>query len=98
LVSIERSFQGLSIAIETMRIDEELIEIWPNEVCDKLILSSSYVGSSRFMTQLFQDAIAICRYFHKVDLFLITANPKWPEILHNLFPGQTATNYLDIIS
>jgi len=32
---IERSFQGLSVAIETMRIDEELMEIWPNEVCDR---------------------------------------------------------------
>jgi len=31
---IERSFQGLSVAIETVRIDEELMEIWPNEVCD----------------------------------------------------------------
>ena len=35
LVSIENSFQGLSIAIETVRINEELMEIWPNEVCDK---------------------------------------------------------------
>ena len=34
LVSIKRSFQGLSIAIETVRIAEELVEIWPNEVCD----------------------------------------------------------------
>jgi len=31
---IERSFQGLSVAVETMRIIEELVEIWPNEVCD----------------------------------------------------------------
>jgi len=36
LVSIERSFQGLSIAVETVRIIEELVEIWPNEVCDNL--------------------------------------------------------------
>ena len=43
----------------------------------KLILPSSHVGSPRFMTQLFQDAMAICRHFHKPDLFLtITANPK----------------------
>ena len=35
LVPIERSFQGLSVAIETVRIDEELMEIWPNEVCDR---------------------------------------------------------------
>jgi len=34
LTSIERSFQGLSVAIKTVRIDEELMEIWPNEVCD----------------------------------------------------------------
>ena len=25
----------LSIAIETVRIVEELMKIWPNEVCDK---------------------------------------------------------------
>ena len=35
LVSIENSFQGLSIAIETVRINEELMEIWLNKVCDK---------------------------------------------------------------
>ena len=34
LVPIERYFQGLSIAIETVRIDGELMEIWLNEVCD----------------------------------------------------------------
>ena len=32
---IERFFQGLSVAVETMRIIEELVEIWLNEVCDK---------------------------------------------------------------
>jgi len=51
------------------------------------------------MTQLFQNAMAICRYFHKPDLFLtMTANPKWPEILHSLFLGQTATDRPDIVS
>jgi len=32
---IERSFQGLSVAVETVRIVEELVEIWLNEVCDR---------------------------------------------------------------
>jgi len=64
----------------------------------KLILSSSHVRSLRFMTQLFQDAIAICRHFHKPDLFLtMTANPKWPEIVQSLFSGQTATDHPDIV-
>ena len=50
------------------------------------------------MTQLFQDTIAIYRHFHKLDLFFImTANPKWPEIVQSLFPGQTATNHSDIV-
>jgi len=35
LILIKRSFQGLSGAIETVRIVKELVEIWPNEVCDK---------------------------------------------------------------
>ena len=51
------------------------------------------------MTQLFQDTMAICRHFHKSDLFLtMTANPKWPEIIHSLFSGQIATDCPDIIS
>jgi len=65
----------------------------------KLILLSLHVGSPRFITQLFQDAMAICRHFHKPDLFLtMTANSKWPEILHSLFSGQTATDRPDIVS
>ena len=35
---IEGSFQGLSVAIETVRIVEELVKIWLNEVCDRAIL------------------------------------------------------------
>jgi len=31
---IKRSFQELSVAVETMRIIKELMEIWLNEVCD----------------------------------------------------------------
>ena len=38
MVSIKRSFQGLFVAVETVRIVEELVEIWPNEVCDILIV------------------------------------------------------------
>jgi len=32
---IERSLQGLMGAIKTMRTIEELMEIWPNKVCDR---------------------------------------------------------------
>jgi len=77
-------YQGLQDAAVHDRHDREDIRVLGH----KLILSSSHVGSLRSMTQLFQDAMAICKYFHKPDLFLtITANPKWPEILYSLFPG-----------
>jgi len=49
------------------------------------------------MTQLFQDAMAICRHFHKPDLLTMTANPKWPEITNSLLPRQTATDHPDIV-
>jgi len=87
-------YQGLQDAAVHDRHDGE--DVGP--LGRKLILSSSHVGSLRFMTQLFQDAMAICRHFHKPDLFLtMTANPKWLEIIHSLFPGQTATNCPDIV-
>jgi len=42
--------------------------------------------------------MAICRHFHKLDLFLtMTANFKWPEVVQSLFPGQTATDCPDIV-
>jgi len=43
LVSIERSFQGLSGAVETMGIVKELMEIWPNEVCDNYTVTAQYL-------------------------------------------------------
>ena len=46
-VLIKRSFQGLSGAIKAVRIVEELIEIWPNEVCDKIDDVSTTLRSSQ---------------------------------------------------
>ena len=78
----------------------------------RIILPSSFVGSERFMTQLFQDAMAICRTYGKPDIFYtMTANPNWPEIQDNLLwevppgPGanhqrrrQKATDRPDIVA
>lgn len=44
-----------------------------------------------------QDAMAIVRAFGKPDIFLtMTCNPKWPEILAALLPGQTASDRPDL--
>jgi hypothetical protein len=54
-----------------------------------IILPSSHTGSPRYMHQLLQDSLAICRACKKPDLFLtMTANGSWPEITENLLPGK----------
>ena len=63
----------------------------------RIILPSTFVGSERYMTQLFQDSMAICRAFNKPDIFLtMTANPNWPEIQDQLLwdvPPPHGANY-----
>jgi hypothetical protein len=64
-----------------------------------VILPSSHLGSTRHMYQLFQDSMAICRYYHHPDIFLtFTANPNWPEIKAALGPHQTASDRPDIVT
>ncbi|KAI0056662.1 hypothetical protein BV25DRAFT_1864431, partial [Artomyces pyxidatus] len=47
-----------------------------NEVGKRVILPSSYIGGPRYMHQLFQDAMALARYFRRIDLFItVTCNP-----------------------
>ncbi|TFK58668.1 hypothetical protein BDN72DRAFT_746666, partial [Pluteus cervinus] len=42
----------------------------------RYVLPSTHIGSPRHMQQRFQDAMAVARYYRKVDLFItVTANP-----------------------
>lgn len=51
------------------------------------------------MQQLFQDSMAIVRYYGKPTFFItFTANPRWPEVTRNLFTGQQATDRPDLIA
>ncbi len=64
-----------------------------------IVLPSSFTGSPRHMQQLFQDSMAIARYFKRVDLFLtMTANANWPEVTRELLPGQTAADRPDLVA
>ena len=46
----------------------------------------------------YQDAIAVCRKYHKPDFFItFTCNPLWPEIQSALEIGQTAASRPDIV-
>jgi hypothetical protein len=47
----------------------------------KIILPSSLMGSPRYMINNYQDAIAICRAYGNLDLFItFTCNTSWLEI------------------
>ena len=64
-----------------------------------VILPSSHTGSPRFMQQILQDSLAICRDCKKPDFFLtMTANSNWPEITENLLPGQRAVDRPDLVA
>ena len=76
---------------------------------ERIVLPSTHIGSPRNMQQLFQDSMAICRFYRKPDIFLtMTANPNWPEITEQLLqddpvPGQsqsrqTAADRPDIVA
>ena len=63
------------------------------------ILSSSFSGSPRWYNAKFQDAMAICRKFHKPDYFItMTCNPHWPEIEAELKEGQKPQDRPDLVA
>nr|GEW96603.1 hypothetical protein [Tanacetum cinerariifolium] len=57
----------------------------------RIILPRTFTGSPRYMMHNYQDAMALCRAYGNLDLFItFTSNLKWLEILEMLayFPGQ----------
>ena len=61
----------------------------------RVLLPSTHKGGPRYMQQLLQDSLAICREYRKPDLFLtMTANGSWPEITQNLLPGLFLPYYI----
>ncbi|KAL5701920.1 hypothetical protein ACHQM5_027202 [Ranunculus cassubicifolius] len=51
------------------------------------------------MFEIYQDLMAITRYNKHPDIFLtMTANPKWPEVLATLEPGESSTDRPDVIA
>ncbi|XP_058726418.1 uncharacterized protein LOC131597759 [Vicia villosa] len=47
----------------------------------RVVLPSTYVGSRRYMEQLYFDGMAICSHVGFPELFItFTCNPNWPEL------------------
>ncbi|XP_010446026.1 PREDICTED: uncharacterized protein LOC104728792 [Camelina sativa] len=52
---------------------------------NRIILPSSFIGGSRYMVENYRDAMALCRWYGNLDLFItITANPKWEEVIDHI--------------
>ena len=65
----------------------------------QIILPSFMLDIPRYMKQLYQDAMAICRHYGQPDFFItFTCNPKWDEITSNIPTGSSATDHPDIVS
>ncbi|KAJ9547060.1 hypothetical protein OSB04_019603 [Centaurea solstitialis] len=63
------------------------------------IMEEDSEGGPRDMRRRFLDAIALVQDDGKPDIFLtMTCNPKWPEILKELLPGQTAADRPDLVA
>jgi len=64
-----------------------------------VILPATFAGSPHHMNQLYQDSMALVRKFGKLNLFItMTCNLNWPEILHELKPGEEANDRPDLTS
>jgi len=60
-------------------------------------LSDSYTGSPRHLKKCAMNALTLCSEYDGPHLFITaTCNPKWPEIVERLCPGQTAFDRPDI--
>ena len=85
-------YNGLTDALRQGDVD-------PANLGRRYILPSSFTGSERYMQQVYQDSMAIVRHFGKPTFFItFTANPKWPEIVENLLPGQQPNDRPDLIT
>ena len=70
-----------------------------NQLGQRIILPSSYLGGPRDMHQKYLDGMAIARHFKKIDIFLtMTANPNWQEIKRELLYPQSVSNRPDLVS
>uniref|UniRef100_A0A0D2ZU42 ATP-dependent DNA helicase n=2 Tax=Brassica oleracea var. oleracea TaxID=109376 RepID=A0A0D2ZU42_BRAOL len=69
------------------------------QVGKKIILPSSFTAGPRYMSEKYQDAMAICRWYGNPHLFItVTANPNWVELSNHLdaYGGDSANSRPDL--
>ncbi|XP_024990536.1 uncharacterized protein LOC112524820 [Cynara cardunculus var. scolymus] len=74
-------------------------EVQPSRIGQRVVLHASFIGGPCDMRRRFMDAMTLVQDDGKPDIFLtMTCNPKWPEILKELLPGQTAQDRPDLVA
>lgn len=65
----------------------------------RVILPSSFTAGPRYMSEKYQDAMAICRRYGNPNFFITyTANPNWIELKNHLeaYGGDSANSRPDL--
>ena len=65
----------------------------------KVILPSSFTAGPRYMSEKYQDAMALCRFYGNPNLFItFTANPNWVELKEHMdaYGGGSPNNRPDL--
>ncbi|XP_074373762.1 uncharacterized protein LOC141714124 [Apium graveolens] len=73
----------------------------PAHIGKGVIIPASFTGSKRYMTQYFQDSLAICKNIGHPTFFLtMTCNSKWPEIqrMLDMMPGVKVEDAPDVVA
>ena len=82
-----------------IKVNPKMIKEGKTDEGKVVVLPKSYYRSPKFYEELYQDSMALVRKFGKPDLFItITTNPKWQEILDNIYPGQKPHDRPDIVA
>lgn len=74
-------------------------EIELDNVGKCVILPSTFIGGQCHVAPHYQDAMALARYFGKIDYFIaMTAYPNWKEIVDALLPDQKSSDHPDLVA
>ncbi|KZW00083.1 hypothetical protein EXIGLDRAFT_568543, partial [Exidia glandulosa HHB12029] len=77
--------------------EEEYVGQGDDDPVGDIRLPSSFMHSPAWTNANVADCLALRRALGNITLFItLTCNPKWPEILSELLPGQTAQDRPDV--
>ena len=71
----------------------------PDNVGQRIVLPATFTGGPRWMHARQADAMAYVRRMGRPQFFItMTTNPKWQEIVDNLYQGQQSHDRPDLIA